>query len=182
MDKGFPGSSAGRVSACGARDLGSIPGLGRSPGEGNGYPLQHSGLENSIDGTVHGVAKSRTQLSDFHLLSSWTNCVTAVIKGYCVVCLVGVTYIVCAQWTLGTIFLNDFSCSEPNQESFKNICLLCISLYPAPCRQAGYLGSKRECQVEDCYELAQSRLRLKWVPNWSVLFLKNEYMRNISFF
>ena len=41
-------------------DLGSIPELGRSPGEGNGYPLQYSGLENSMDYTVHGVAKSQT--------------------------------------------------------------------------------------------------------------------------
>ena len=48
-------------------DLGSIPGLGRSPGEGKGYPLQYSGLENSVDSTVHGVAKSRTQLSNFHI-------------------------------------------------------------------------------------------------------------------
>ena len=45
-----------------------ILGLGRSPGEGNGYPLQYSGLENSMDYIVHGVAKSRTQLSDFHSL------------------------------------------------------------------------------------------------------------------
>ena len=44
---GFPGGSAGKESACNARDLGSIPALGRSPGEGNGYPLQYSGLENS---------------------------------------------------------------------------------------------------------------------------------------
>ena len=50
-------------------DLGSIPGLGRSPGEGNGYPLQYSGLENSMDCVVHGVAKSQTQLSDFHFNS-----------------------------------------------------------------------------------------------------------------
>ena len=49
-------------------DLGLIPGLGRSPGEGNSYPLQYSGLENSMDCMVHGVAKSWTQLSDFHLL------------------------------------------------------------------------------------------------------------------
>ena len=42
------------------------PGLGRSPGEGKGYPLQYSGLENSMDSIVHGVTKSRTQLSDFH--------------------------------------------------------------------------------------------------------------------
>ena len=47
-------------------DLGSIPGLGRSPGEGKGYPLQYSGLENSMDHIVHGVAKSWTRLSDFH--------------------------------------------------------------------------------------------------------------------
>ena len=47
-------------------DLGLIPGLGRSPGEGNSYPLQYSGLENSMDCIVHGVAKSQTRLSDFH--------------------------------------------------------------------------------------------------------------------
>ena len=47
--------------------LGSIPGLGRSPGEGKGYPLQYSALENSMDSVVHGVAKSQTGLSDFHL-------------------------------------------------------------------------------------------------------------------
>ena len=45
---GFPGSSAGKESACNAGDLGSIPGLGRSPGGGQGYPLQYSGLENSM--------------------------------------------------------------------------------------------------------------------------------------
>ena len=60
----FPGGSAGRESVCNARDLGLIPGLGRSPGEGKGYPLQYSGLENSIDCIVCGVAKSRTQLNN----------------------------------------------------------------------------------------------------------------------
>ena len=64
--EGFPCGSAGKESACNVRDLGSIPGLGRSSGEGKGYPLQCSGLENSMDGMVHGVAKSWTQLSDFH--------------------------------------------------------------------------------------------------------------------
>ena len=49
---------------CGDRDLSSIPGLGRSPGEGKGYPLQYSGLGNSMDCIVHGVAKSWTWLSD----------------------------------------------------------------------------------------------------------------------
>ena len=65
---GFPGGSAGKESACNAGDLGSIPGLGRSHGEGNGYPLQYSGLENSMDYTIlHGVAKSWTRLSNFGL-------------------------------------------------------------------------------------------------------------------
>ena len=57
---GFPGGSAGKESACNAGDLGSIPGLGRSPGAGKGYPLQYSGLENSMDCIVHGIAKSQT--------------------------------------------------------------------------------------------------------------------------
>ena len=52
--------------SCNVGDLGSIPGLGRSPGEGKSYPPQYSGLENSMDCVVHGVAKSRTQLSNFH--------------------------------------------------------------------------------------------------------------------
>ena len=62
---GFPRGSAGKESACNAGDLGSTPGLGRS-GEGNGYPLQYSGQENSMDCIVHGVTKNRTRLSDFH--------------------------------------------------------------------------------------------------------------------
>ena len=57
--------SAGKESACNAEDLGLIPGLGRSPGEGKGYPLQYSGLQNSMDCIIHRVAKSWTQLRDF---------------------------------------------------------------------------------------------------------------------
>ena len=63
---GFPGGSVGKESTCNAGDLDLIPGLGRSSGEGIRYPLQSSGLENSIDCIVHGVSKSRTRLSDFH--------------------------------------------------------------------------------------------------------------------
>ena len=55
----FPVGSAGKESACNAGDLGSIPGLGKSPGKGKGYPLQYSGLENSMDCIVHGVAKTQ---------------------------------------------------------------------------------------------------------------------------
>ena len=56
----IPGGSAGKESTCNARDLGSIPGLGRSPGDRKGYPLQYSGLENFMDSIVHGVAESDT--------------------------------------------------------------------------------------------------------------------------
>ena len=66
---GFPGGSAGKESACNAGDLDLIPGLERSPGEGKGYSLQYSGLENSMDCIAHGVAKSQTRLSDFHSLN-----------------------------------------------------------------------------------------------------------------
>ena len=70
---GFAGGSTGKQSACYAGDLGSIPGLGRSPGEGKGYPLQCSGLGNSMDCIVHGAYEEsergsqrvRTRLSDF---------------------------------------------------------------------------------------------------------------------
>ena len=62
---GLPGGSDGKESVCNAGDLGSIPGLGRSPKEGKVYPVQYSGLKNSMDSTVHGVAESWTQLSDF---------------------------------------------------------------------------------------------------------------------
>ena len=66
--EGFPGSSVGKES-CNAGDLGSTPGLGRSPGEGKGYPLQYCGLENSMDCIAHEVAKSQTRLSGFHFTS-----------------------------------------------------------------------------------------------------------------
>ena len=58
MNGGFPGSSAGKESTCNAGDPGLTPGSGRSPGEGIDYSLQYSGLENSMDHIVHGVAKS----------------------------------------------------------------------------------------------------------------------------
>ncbi|CAI9164825.1 unnamed protein product [Rangifer tarandus platyrhynchus] len=63
---GFPSCSAGKESTCSVADLGAISGLGRSPGEGKGYPLQYSGLENSTGSIVHEVAMSWTGLSDFH--------------------------------------------------------------------------------------------------------------------
>ena len=80
----FPGGSDDKGSAYNVGDPGLIPGSGRSPGEGNGNPLQYSRLENPMDGgawlaTVHGVAKSRTRLSDFTSLKS-TSLVPSCLK------------------------------------------------------------------------------------------------------
>ena len=88
------GGSDGKASTSNAGDPGSIPGLGRSPGEGNGNPLQCSCLENPMDrgawrATVHGVAKSRTRLSDFtftchfHLLTPRTDLVLQYFREWC---------------------------------------------------------------------------------------------------
>ena len=76
---GFPGGSADKESACNAGDLGLIPGLGRSPGEGKGYPLYYSGLENSMDCIVHGVTKNWTPLSDFHVQTILHNSKSKII-------------------------------------------------------------------------------------------------------
>ena len=69
---GFPGDSDSKESVCNVGDLGLIPGLGKFPGERKSYPLQYSGLENSMDCIGHGVANSQTQLSDFHFHFSWS--------------------------------------------------------------------------------------------------------------
>ena len=67
--RGLPDSSVGKETVCNAGDPGSIPGLGRYPGKGKDYPLQYSGLENSMDCIVHGITKSCTRLSNFHFHS-----------------------------------------------------------------------------------------------------------------
>ena len=77
---GFPGGSAGKKSTCNVVDLVSIPGLGRVPGEGNGYPLQCPGLENSVDCVIHGVSKSRTQLSDSHFHMKFRSLIVNIIN------------------------------------------------------------------------------------------------------
>ena len=76
---GFPCGWVGKESTCNVGDLGSVPGLWRSPGEGKGYPFQYSGLENSMDCIVHGVAKNRTQLSEFHFhFQLWNGMVSGI--------------------------------------------------------------------------------------------------------
>ena len=84
--KCFPFGSAGKESVCNAGDLGLIPGLRRSLGEGKGYPLQYSGLENSMDYIVHGIAKSQTRLSDFHF--HWSTVVLNFFKQTIELCIV----------------------------------------------------------------------------------------------
>ena len=69
---GFPHSSVGKEYTCNAGDPSSIPGSGRSPGEGKGYPLQYSGMENYMNCIVHGVTKSWARLSDFHFTSEYS--------------------------------------------------------------------------------------------------------------
>ena len=71
---GLPGGSACKEATCHAGDLGLVPGLGWSLGEGKGYPLQYSGLKNSMDCIVHGVADSQIRLSDFHFHWDVWNC------------------------------------------------------------------------------------------------------------
>ena len=77
----FPHSSVSKESTCNAGDQGSIPGLGRSTGEGKDYPLQCSGLENSMDYRVQGVAKNRTRLSDFHFHPQLCNLSFRILTG-----------------------------------------------------------------------------------------------------
>ena len=78
---GFPSGSPSKESACNAGDLDSTPGLGRFPAEGNGYPLQYSGLENCMDCIVHGVAKSQTRLSDFHFTILYLHSMSVELLG-----------------------------------------------------------------------------------------------------
>ena len=73
---GFPWGSAGKESTCNVGDLVSIPGLRRSPGEGKGYPLQYSGLENSMHCIVHGVADTTEQVS----LHKWKSCISSTFE------------------------------------------------------------------------------------------------------
>ena len=83
----IPGGSEGKESACNMGELGSIPELGRYPGEGKSYSLQYSGLENSMDCIVHGITKSRTRLSDFHFRLKIQNLIKISICGYACECI-----------------------------------------------------------------------------------------------
>ena len=137
---GIPGSSEVKVSACNAGDLGSIPGLERSPGEGNGNPLQYSCLENLMDrgawwATVHGVAKSWTRLSDFTFTSSatWTLDNMPLI-----------------HWALFFYFLLEYGCFtmfiSAVQQSESPICIHISSIWGFP----PHLGHHRALSMVLC--------------------------------
>ena len=105
----FPCGSAGKESTCSVGDLGLIPGLGRSPGEGTGYPLQYSGLENSMDCVVHGVAESRTRLSDSH----FTSCFLEDLRIYLFWAVLGLP---CCPWAVSGC--GEWVCSSLRRMSF----------------------------------------------------------------
>ena len=105
--EGFPDGSAGKESAYNVGELGSIPGLGRSPGEGNCYLLQYSGLENSMDCVVLEVAKSQTRRSGFHFIA----------KEGLIICIRVAGSLCCTVETNITLQSN----YTPNKNYFKNI-------------------------------------------------------------
>ena len=104
--------SAGKESTCNAEDLGSIPGLERSPGEGKGYPLQYSGLENSMNCIVHGVTKNWTQLSNFHftslhiLYSSFGKMAIQILIPFCSI---GLHFFVCTLSCINSLSISDIN-------------------------------------------------------------------------
>ena len=112
---GFPGGSDSKESACNAGDLGSVPELGRSPGEGKGYPLQYSGLEDSMGCIVHGITKSQTQLSNFHFVLS-TSYLGDILGIY-------------IQYYLGSLLLlfNHSSCLNSFVTPWNVACQACLS-------------------------------------------------------
>ena len=104
--KRFPHSSVGKESACNAGDANLIPGSRRSPGEGKGYPLQYSGLENSMDCIAHGVTKSRTRLSALHLkrllLQHWG--LNIFNKIFCFFAFIEKALVMWRNWTFQSLF------------------------------------------------------------------------------
>ena len=114
----FPGGSDGKEFACSAGDLGLIPGLGRSPRDGNGNPLQYSSLENSMvrgawKATVHGFAKSRTQLSDF----TFTFSSSALCFTYPMGCLSSPLYKFCIRFLETSMKVNSTSKCVTNAQN-----------------------------------------------------------------
>ena len=154
---GFPCGSAVRESVWNTGDLGSIPGLGRSPGEEKGYPLQYSGLENSMDCTVHGVAKSWTRLSDFRRMQWHPTPVLLPGNSHRRRSLVG-----CSPWGLKE--------SDTTERLHFHFSLSCIGEGNGNPLQCSCLENPRDGGAlwAAIYGVAQSRTRLKWLSNLSL--------------
>ena len=109
---GFPDSSVGKESTCNVGNPGLTPGLGRSPGEGIGYPLHCSGLENPMDYIVYGVTKSQTRLSNFHFHFS-----VSYISTYMYICVCVYIYIMKYRDFPGSIAGKESTCKEGDPSS-----------------------------------------------------------------
>ena len=183
----FPGGLDSKVSAHDAGDPGSMPGLGRSPGEGNGNPLQYSCLENSMDGgawwaTVHGVTKSQTWLSDFTHFTSCDltqMCLLVYYQIFLVECLWFPSYR--TKWHPTPVLLPGKShgwrslvgCSPWDREESDTTKQLPFH-FSLSCIGGGN-GNPLQCCLENprdggawwaaIYGVAQSRTRLKWLSS-----------------
>ena len=107
----FSGGSDGKASACNSGDLGSIPGSGSSPGEGNGNPLQYSCLENPMDrgawwAAVRGVAKSRTQLSNSSFSMSHSCLFACMCCHQCFILVNFVSNLMSVKWHLISVLIS----------------------------------------------------------------------------
>ena len=180
---GFPGSSAGKESTCNAGDPDSIPGLGRSPGKVNGFLLQYSGLENSMDCIVHGITKSQTwqwiSLS-YRYINSNTNYMKQIILAFSSVQLLSHVQLFMTPWTVA----HQASLSITNSRSLlrlMSIELVMPSNHLIPCPPLLLLPSIFPSSRVFSNE---SVLHIKWPKYWSVSFCispSNEYSGLISF-
>ena len=176
MKWGFPGGSNGKESACNAGDPGLIPGLGRSPGEGNSTPLQCSCLENSMDrgawrATVHGVRKSWTQLSDehFHFHNAYETSAKRGCTSFAWMHMVSL-FVSLVTW-----------CQKTTQRSFqvKDIfqtwARFCTSQRVKDCQRGRELLWSCGCASWGCKAMWQEGLRKDlsgWVMEWTVCYSK----------
>ena len=154
----------GKESACNAGDLGLIPRLGRSPEEGKGYPLQYSGLENSMNCIVHGVAKNRTQLSSFIF--------TPPLKTPLILFLKKLTPWYCVNWLLTILPFFIKFCSDYNNahvlkstSDHYNICIMGLDLLHKTWGQT----MRQHLVFLNMLNLSLSLLLLQWVKLQSIL-------------
>ena len=173
--KGFPGGSDVKESACNAGDPGLIPGLGRSPGEENGCPLQYSCLENPMDrgawrATVHGVAKSQTQLIDW-AFGEWSEVYMNLLLFSCSVRSDSL-------WPHG-LQHSRLPCPSPSPRACSNSCPLSQWCHPTISSSVVPFSCPHSFP-----SFNEEALCIKWPKYWSFslsISPSNEYSRLISF-